>query len=124
MELARPMSTTFHRAFDEVKDPLTAMEEIISLGFDRILTSGQQPSCLEGSGLIAQLVKKAEGRITIMAGGGITENNIAEVVKATRTNEFHFSAKKELPGGGLVSDLEKIYKIKELAENSFQFQKG
>lgn len=119
VELAKPCSITFHRAFDEVRNPFTALEEIISLGFDRILTSGQKSTCLEGSEIISQLVKQARGRISIMAGAGITEENIAEVVKRTHTNEFHFSAKKKLSDGSFVSDLNSIRKIKEIAEKTF-----
>ena len=118
-ELARPMSITFHRAFDEVRNPFQALEEIISLGFDRILTSGQKSNCLEGSELISQLVEQAAGRISIMAGAGITEENIAEVVKRTYANEFHFTAKKKLADGSFVSDLNRILKIKEIAEKTY-----
>jgi copper homeostasis protein len=116
---AKPFPCTFHRAFDMVKDPFLALEQLIALGFDRILTSGQQPNCLEGSEMIAKLVKQAAGRISIMAGGGITEENIAEVVKRTHTNAFHFSAKKKLADGCFVSDLNRIRKIKEIAEKTF-----
>ena len=119
MEIPKPLSSTFHRAFDTVKNPFESLEEIIALGFDRILTSGQSPTCLDGSEVIAQLVKQAAGRISIMAGGGITEENITEVVRRTHTNEFHFSAKSKLDDGNLISDLNRIRKIKEIAEKTF-----
>lgn len=119
LEMTKPLFATFHRAFDVVKNPLESLEEIIALGFDRILTSGQKSTCLEGSEMIAQLVKQARGRISILAGGGITEDNIAEVVKRTRTNEFHFSAKVKSPDENFVSDLNLIRKIKEIAEKTF-----
>ena len=119
---AKPFSCTFHRAFDLVQDPLLALEQLIAMGFDRILTSGQQPNCLEGSEMIAKLFKQAAGRISIMAGGGITEENIAEVVKRSHTNAFHFSTKKKLADGSFVSDLNRIRKIKEIAEKAFYAQ--
>ena len=119
LHLVKPLSATFHRAFDVLKNPFDAMEEIIDLGFDRILTSGQKSNCLDGADTIAQLVKQAAGRITIMAGGGITEENIAEIVKRTNTNEFHFSAKMKTEKS-LVSDAEHIKKIREKAGLGFK----
>jgi copper homeostasis protein len=97
VELARPMSVTFHRAFDMTADPLSALEEIISLGCDRILTSGQEASVPEGIDLIAQLVKTAGDRIIIMPGGGITERNFEKVVERSGAKEFHIYAHSEHP---------------------------
>ena len=71
VNLAYPMSVTFHRAFDRANDPFKAMEDIIESGCERILTSGQQPSALEGIELISALIKKAEERIIIMPGSGL-----------------------------------------------------
>lgn len=89
---AKPLSTTFHRAFDDCRDPFKALEEIIALGFDRILTSGQAPNAPEGANLIAQLVRKAAGRIVIMPGAGVRPSNIAKLESDTRATEFHSSA--------------------------------
>lgn len=89
---------TFHRAFDVCADPFAALESIIGMGFERILTSGQQPSATEGADLIAQCVQKAAGRITILAGGGIQSSNVAALIQQTGVNEVHFSAVRELPG--------------------------
>lgn len=89
LELARPMSCTFHRAYDVAKDPYTALEKIIEMGFDRVLTSGQEPSVMEGIELIADLVEKAEDRIIIMPGCGITERNMAKVVEMSKAKEYH-----------------------------------
>lgn len=89
---AKPLSTTFHRAFDECRDPFKALEEIIALGFDRILTSGQAPNAPEGADLIAQLVRKAAGRIVIMPGAGVRPSNIAKLESVTGASEFHSSA--------------------------------
>jgi copper homeostasis protein len=91
VRLARPMQVTFHRAFDMTKDPFAVMEDIIQLGCDTILTSGQAASAIEGSDLISSLIKKAGKRITIMPGGGITENNVAELLQKTGAREVHAS---------------------------------
>lgn len=85
----RRLSVTFHRAFDECADPFTALEQIISLGCDRLLTSGQKPSAYEGQELIAKLVKQAAGRLIIMPGAGITPSNLDELIKTTGAEEFH-----------------------------------
>ena len=119
VKMVKPLSLTFHRAFDKVKNPIIALEEIIELGFDHILTSGQNENCLEGSDQISQLIKQADGRISIMPGAGITEENIGEIVKRTGANEFHFSAKVKLQNGNYISDLNRIRKIKEIAERTF-----
>ena len=118
-KMVKPLSITFHRAFDKVKEPENALEEIIAMGFDLILTSGQKENCSEGSELISQLIKQADGRISIMPGAGITEDNIGEVVKRTGASEFHFSAKTKLPDGRFVSDQNRIKTIKEIAEKTF-----
>ncbi|MDQ2998954.1 MAG: copper homeostasis protein CutC, partial [Chloroflexota bacterium] len=88
IELARPLSVTFHRAFDMARDPYRALEDLISLGVDRILTSGQQPSVLEGLDLIAELVELAGERVTIMPGGG-TERNVGKIVARSGVREVH-----------------------------------
>jgi copper homeostasis protein len=90
--LARPMSVTFHRAFDVCKDPFAALEDLIEIGVDRILTSGQQADAVSGSETIKKLVDAAGDRIVIMACGGIDEANASDVVAATGASEFHFTA--------------------------------
>ena len=92
IELARPMSVTFHRAFDMSRAPHCAMEDLIKLGVDRILTSGQEISALEGLDLIADLVQKAGDRIVIMPGGGITERNVKKIVEQSGAKEVHVYA--------------------------------
>lgn len=92
---ARPLPVTFHRAFDEAVDPSRSMESIIFLGFDRILTSGQKDSALEGLELLRHLVQKAAGRIIIMPGAGITWDNISRI-KQCGAREFHASARKKV----------------------------
>ena len=93
MRNAKGMSVTFHRAFDRCADPRKALEELIAQGFDRILTSGQQPTALEGTALLAELQRQAAGRIILLAGCGVNESNIAAIARATGIHEFHFSAR-------------------------------
>lgn len=87
------VSITFHRAFDMVKDPFEALEDIIELGCDRILTSGLAASAEAGMPLLAELKKKAAGRISIMAGGGINPENVARILEAPAADEVHASAR-------------------------------
>jgi copper homeostasis protein len=89
---ARPMSITFHRAFDVTRDPFGALETLITLGIDRVLTSGQEASALEGAELIAELVRRAGDRTIVMPGGGIRERNVRKILAATRAREIHFTA--------------------------------
>ena len=89
MELARPLSVTFHRAFDVARDPFAALETLISLGVDRVLTSGQEESVALGVDLLAELVRRAGERIIIMPGGGFNERNIARIVAQTGAREAH-----------------------------------
>ena len=99
MEAAGDTPVTFHRAFDHTSDPFKALEDIISLGCARILTSGCRPTALEGAGLLAQLVEKAEDRIIIMPGCGVNESNIAEIARLSGAREFHFSAREPVESG-------------------------
>jgi copper homeostasis protein len=94
--LARPLNITFHRAFDMCRDPQKGLEDLIKLGIDRVLTSGQEASCLEGLDLLTSLAKQAAGRIIVMPGGGITTRNIRKIVSATGVNEVHLSARTEV----------------------------
>lgn len=90
-EAAYPMGVTFHRAFDRCSDPFEAMEQLISLGCERILSSGQQPSVLDGVDLVAQLQAKAADRIIIMPGSGVRKENIKMLAEKTGCTEFHSS---------------------------------
>lgn len=97
--LARPLNVTFHRAFDMCRDPRQALEELVSLGIERVLTSGQEASCLEGLELVAQLHQQAAGRIIVMAGGGITRRNVGRIVAGTGVTEVHLSARTTVASG-------------------------
>ena len=93
VNIAYPMSVTFHRAFDRTKDPFQAMEDIIEIGCERILTSGQKSTAMEGIELISELIIKAENRIIIMPGSGIKSDNIIEIAQRSNAIEFHSSAR-------------------------------
>lgn len=99
MEQACGMSVTMHRAFDRAANPEQALEDAITLGFDRILTSGQQPKAVQGMDLLARLNRQAAGRIILMAGSGVTEQNIREIHETTGLREFHFSARESFESG-------------------------
>ena len=91
--LAQPMGVAFHRAFDMSNDMGKALEDLIELKVLRVLTSGGAPSAPLGIEKLAQLVKQADGRIEIMPGAGINENNIQELITKTGAKQFHASAK-------------------------------
>lgn len=91
IQRARPLPVTFHRAFDMTRDPFEAMDTLIGLGVDRVLTSGQEATVIEGSELIAELVSRVSGRIIVMPGGGITARNVGRVIACTHTREVHFA---------------------------------
>jgi len=89
------VSTTFHRAFDAVRDPSAAAEIIAELGFNRVLTSGQQPTAIEGRELLKKLSGDFKGRLTFLPGGGVSETNLKELKESLKDccPEFHASAK-------------------------------
>ena len=93
MAAAGDMSVTFHRAFDVCRNPQKALEDIISLGCHRLLSSGQQTSAELGAELLAELVEQADGRIIVMPGAGIRPTNIALIEQKTGAAEFHSTAR-------------------------------
>lgn len=93
VQFAYPMGVTFHRAFDRVADAAQAMEDVIDIGCERILTAGLLPNALDGATTIAQLIEQANGRIIIMPGSGVRADNIAAIAQKTGATEFHSSAK-------------------------------
>jgi copper homeostasis protein len=99
IEFARPMSVTFHRAFDLCNDPFKGLEDVIASGADRLLTSGQKNKAVEGVDLIHQLVKKAAKRIIIIPGSGINESNIVHIARSTGAEEFHLTGRKIVESG-------------------------
>lgn len=93
IEAAGEMSVTFHRAFDLCRNPEEALDTIIELGCDRLLTSGQAATALEGTPLLRRLHDRAAGRLIILAGGGVTPDNAADILIGSGTNEVHASAR-------------------------------
>jgi copper homeostasis protein len=91
--MSRPMNVTFHRAFDMCRQPRSALNDLVRAGVDRVLTSGQEATCLEGVELLADLQREARGRIIVMPGGGITAQNVKAVVDATGVVEVHLAAR-------------------------------
>ena len=87
---------TFHRAFDFVEEPNEALESIINMGYDYLLTSGLSASALEGAPLIASLVAGSAGRIRIMAGAGVSPDNVDEIIRKTGVRDIHASAKSRV----------------------------
>jgi copper homeostasis protein len=96
--LARPKKVTFHRAFDMCADPLHAVDDLIALGVDRILSSGQRQRAMEGAELLQQLILRAKNRIIIMPGSGINSSNIIELQDKTGAREFHMTANSHMQG--------------------------
>jgi copper homeostasis protein len=99
LRLARPMSFTFHRAFDMTREPMQALEVLIGLGVDRLLTSGLRASAIEGLANLRQLGALANGRIIVMPCGGLRAANIGQVCRETGLWELHFAAHKAEPSG-------------------------
>ncbi len=95
--IAHPMRLTFHRAFDRIENKSEALEQIIELGFERILTSGGAATAWEGKNVIAQLIEIADGRISIMPGAGVNSENAKAITDFTAAKEIHLSAKKVIP---------------------------
>ena len=96
VELAFPLGVTFHRAFDRCNDPFQALEQLISIGCERILTSGQKPAAPDGLQLISALQEQAANRIIIMPGSGVRADNIKQIKEQTGCVEFHSSIRGKI----------------------------
>lgn len=117
------LGVTFHRAFDRVINPEEALEFLINLGVDRILTSGQKTTAIEGLENIKHFVNKSNGKIKIMAGSGVNTSNVRELIQ-TNVDAIHFTSRKEIPledslnmGKEYEPDITKIKTIVELIHN-------
>jgi copper homeostasis protein len=86
---ARPMSVTFHRAFDRVPDPMAGLDQVADLGVDRVLTAGGSGPAAEGTAVLARLVARSAGAVTILAGGGIRARNVVGIVRESGVREVH-----------------------------------
>ena len=104
IKVAEKMSITFHRAFDVCRNPEQALEQLIALGCNRVLTSGQEANAEQGIPLLKKLHEKANGRIIILAGCGVNANNIKRIAAETDIHEFHFSARESVAGGMLFKN--------------------
>jgi copper homeostasis protein len=92
LEAARPLAVTFHRAFDQVADPLAALDVLMELGIERVLTAGHAGSAEAGIPMLAKLVQRSAGRSEILAGGGIRQHNVRRIVRETGVREVHLRA--------------------------------
>ena len=110
VELVKPFSCTFHRAFDEVLNVEKALEDVISCGFSTILTSGTFSNVMEGKEVLKQLVNQANNRIEIMPGGGLRSTNISELDEMVNTNWYHSSA---ITDGSEIASPEEIVQLKK-----------
>lgn len=122
--LARPMSVTFHRAFDATADPLASLADIAALGFDRLLSSGGAPDALAGASVLCELVRQAGDALVVMAGGGITEANAAAVVARAKVHELHFSGHLEACGEIAAAPNELAARLARIMANAEGHQAG
>lgn len=109
VEAAKPLPVTFHRAFDQTPDPFSALRTLIELNIDRVLTSGQQQTALEGKPILTDLIEQAGDRIIIMPGAGVNSGNIEELLE-TDAYEFHGS----LRAGTTETNVEEVRKVIEI----------
>ncbi len=132
VQLAYPMGVTFHRAFDRAVSPFEALEDIIETGCERILSSGQHPTAIEGIQLLNELVRQSNDRISIMPGSGVRSSNIITLAKETSATEFHSSARIAVPStmeytnatmeeslSTIVADEQEIISMKTLLADYF-----
>ncbi|MBV6441147.1 MAG: copper homeostasis protein CutC [Haliscomenobacteraceae bacterium CHB4] len=107
--MAGDMEIVCHRAFDFTGDPAAALEQLIAMGYHRVLSSGQSPSAYEGRFLLRKMVEHAADRISVMPGAGISADNIADIAKDTGAQEFHFTGKTKVSGKADIPGLESWY---------------
>ena len=110
-QLAAPMEVTFHRAFDEaLQDPIEALQAVMEAGCHRLLTSGQAPTAPQGAAVIKRLVDHASS-LKILAGSGVTPDNVRQLIAATGVTEVHGSCKTTLPDGTLQTDAAQVRRL-------------
>ena len=108
IEAAGPMGRTLHRVIDVVPDPLVALDQAMSLGFDRVLTSGAQPLAPDGADLIREMVRRSDGKMSVMPGCGLTPENVRSVLERTGADEVHASCHEPVPGDPAFSDFDPV----------------
>ena len=89
VDLAYPMEVTFHKAIDEINNPLDYIDDLVNIGIKRILTSGGKATAFEGKDLINKMIKKSNGRIKIVVAGKVTKENLNELSNLISADEFH-----------------------------------
>ena len=89
VDLAYPMEVTFHKAIDEIQNPLDYIDDLVNIGIKRILTSGGKATALEGKDLINEMIKKSNGRLKIVVAGKVTKENLNGLSNLISANEFH-----------------------------------
>ena len=115
--LAYPMEVVCHKAFDRTPTPSVSLDKLISWGYDRVLTSGGAKNVVEGTVELARLVKQAEGKIEILAGGGVRSENVVELVRNTGVQQVHSSANRFYADKNCSeTDLEEVKKMIELIQ--------
>ncbi|MDA5093363.1 copper homeostasis protein CutC [Aliiroseovarius sp. KMU-50] len=123
VEAAGPLGKTLHRVIDVVPDPLLAVDQAVLLGFDRVLTSGAQPTAPEGVEMIARMVKRANSQLSVMPGCGLTANNVAEVMTLTGASEAHAACNQPAHGDPAFSDFDPPGGRFETSENEVREMK-
>lgn len=136
IEHAGSLSITFHRAFDLTPNPINALDDLLGLNVHRLLTSGHQESALQGVELIRELNERAAGKLIIMPGSGVNEENVKEIITRTGVSEIHASVRSKVSGDmifrkkypsmsgnkrisefeQLIADISRIRKIREVLE--------
>ncbi len=116
MQAASGLGTTLHRVIDVVPDPLLAIDQAVELGMDRVLTSGGAARATDGLDLIAQMVTRAAGRLSIMPGSGVTAENVTEVLKSTGATEAHASCARPVKGDPAFSNFDPAGGRKETSD--------
>ena len=116
LELARPMSVTFHRAFDECSDLFRGMDDLRTLGIDRVLTSGGKGEILDNARLMRDLASRSNGTVKIMAGGGVNFENISDLLRLAGVDEVH-TLSAVLGQGVKVVDADKVRKMVRLLDD-------
>lgn len=99
MAEAGGMGVTFHRAIDQSNNAIAALDAIISLGCERVLTSGLKANALDGAHTLKEMVQHCQGKLSIMAGAGVTAENVTKIIAATGVTEVHLSGKSTRPSG-------------------------
>lgn len=115
VEAADGMDVTFHRAFDDCRDPNTALEQIIDCGCQKLLTSGCKPTAWEGRKMLRQLIERAGRRIGIIGASGITVDNVSNIVKETGLYEVHASLKHTI-GDLTCTDIDQVREFMHITD--------